>query len=95
MGTFKIDDKDVSIEEFKDLLTGNTNKCNYRNCGISIPSRKKYCCRKHKEYEKTYVKRENKRFNDDKLYLNDLMKQYKELNGVSPDVIELFKKIYK
>jgi hypothetical protein len=35
--------------------------CNYRNCDIEITrTNQKYCCRNHKTYEKTYIKREER-----------------------------------
>jgi hypothetical protein len=33
-------------------------KCAYRNCEIEFEDNKVYCCRKHKEYEKTYRDRD-------------------------------------
>ena len=34
-------------------------KCGYRNCELEFEDNKIFCCRKHKEYEKTYRDRDN------------------------------------
>jgi hypothetical protein len=68
--------------------------CLYRNCGCVIPDTTrvdaKYCNIKCRANERTYIKRENKRINEDKENIKDMLSQLEK----NKDLLELFNKIY-
>ena len=69
-------------------------KCLYRNCGCSLPDTKrpqaKYCNKKCKDNERTYIKRENKRI---KLEKQQIVKNLIQIEK-NKEILELFNKIY-
>lgn len=51
-------------------------KCEYRNCGVPLVEKRKgakYCCRKCKDNEKKYNKRELRRVERDKDYIVEML----------------------
>jgi hypothetical protein len=69
--------------------------CQYRNCGCSLPDIKrisaKYCNKKCKDNERTYIKRENKRINENKENIAKMLVDIEK----NKDLLELFKLIHK
>lgn len=75
------------MSEIKTIQENIESKCNYRNCnniidGIQSKKGKKYCCRKHKDMEKTYLKRKKALLK--KYFENEskLVEMYKFFNGL-------------
>jgi ribosomal protein L33 len=70
-------------------------RCQYRNCGCIIPentrSDAKYCSIKCRGNERTYIKRENRRFKKEKL---EIVKNIIEVEK-NIELLDLFNKIYK
>lgn len=70
-------------------------KCSYRNCGCPIPDTKrswtKYCDKKCKDNERTYIKRENKRIKKEKENITKMLIDIEK----NKDLLELFKLINK
>jgi hypothetical protein len=91
MGTYKIDNQEVTIEEFKALLKP-TKSCSYRNCNNE--TKNKYCSRNCKNYEYTYVKREMRKIEQDKQRIVDMLNQMNQLQEQSIEMVDLYKKIY-
>jgi SLT domain-containing protein len=90
MGMYKIDNQEVTIEEFKSLL--KTKTCSYRNCINSTNN--KYCSRNCKNHEYTYVKRERIQQEKDKQRIIELLNQMNQLQDQSIEMVDLYKKIY-
>lgn len=69
-------------------------KCSYRNCGCVIPdglrSDAKYCNKKCKDNERTYIKREMKKIKLEKECVLDNLIQIEK----NKEMLELYKKIY-
>jgi len=69
-------------------------RCHYRNCNkvlIDMKTNAKYCSRIHKEYEKTYNKREFKQFKNEKDQIGQLIQEAENLESLKdPNVLMLF-----
>ena len=68
-------------------------KCNYRNCGKELVDKRsdaKFCNKKCKDNERTYIKRELKRIKNDR---EDIKNKLKEIENL--EIIKLFENIYK
>lgn len=61
-------------------------KCNYRNCDKTLEGRKgkKYCCKKHKDMEKVYIKRRK-----------SFIEKYSQMEKQTIDIIKYIKDIQK
>ena len=74
------------------------NRCGYRNCNkvlIDMKSNAKYCCRTHKDYEKTYNKRDLKDLKDQKAQINQMIQEVESLNGLKDSgILRLFELIH-
>lgn len=71
-----------------------TRRCNYRNCGATIPdsvrSDAKYCNIKCRDNERTYIKRDNRRIKQNKEQIvKNLIHIEKNAN-----ILDLYNKIY-
>lgn len=70
-------------------------RCQYRNCGCLIPestrSDANYCNIKCRNNERTYIKRENKRINENKENISKMLVDIEK----NKDLLQLFNKIYK
>ena len=77
-----------------DFFKIQSRNCGYRNCINVIPndrrSDSKYCCNKCKENERTYLKREKRRFRKEKLDIKNMLIDYDK----NKDIIDLFNQIY-
>ena len=69
-------------------------RCHYRHCNkvlIDMKANAKYCSRIHKEYEKTYNKREFKQFKNEKDQIGQLIQEAENLESLKdPNVLMLF-----
>lgn len=60
-------------------------RCGYRNCNkvlIDMKPNAKYCSRLHKDYEKTYNKRDLKDLKAQKAQINQMIQQVESLNSL-------------